>query len=67
MGSCQRGCLVRYVLPVMVFRERGLEAVRWRFRCQAFRKINAVTVPVMVKVPKTEEEDKKMQSEREKE
>ena len=34
---------------------------------QTFRKINAVTVPVMVKVPKTEEEDRKMQAEREKE
>jgi len=34
---------------------------------EAFRKINAVTVPVMVKVPKTEEEDRKMQAEREKE
>ncbi|KAK0753715.1 hypothetical protein B0T18DRAFT_424217 [Schizothecium vesticola] len=34
---------------------------------EAFRKINAMTVPVMVKVPKTEEEDRKMQAEREKE
>ncbi|KAK1830189.1 hypothetical protein QBC39DRAFT_354398 [Podospora conica] len=34
---------------------------------EAFRKINAVTVPMMVKVPKTEEEDRKMQAEREKE
>ncbi|KAK3694169.1 hypothetical protein B0T22DRAFT_373173 [Podospora appendiculata] len=32
---------------------------------QAFRKLNAVTVPMIVKVPKTEEEDRKMQAERE--
>ncbi|KAK6204059.1 hypothetical protein LQW54_008520 [Pestalotiopsis sp. IQ-011] len=31
---------------------------------EAFRKLNAVTVPTMVKVPKNEEEDKKMQAER---
>ncbi|KAK3330738.1 hypothetical protein B0H66DRAFT_544724 [Apodospora peruviana] len=30
---------------------------------QAFRKLNAVTVPTMVKVPKTEEEDMKMKAE----
>jgi hypothetical protein len=33
-------------------------------RMQAFRKLNSVTVPVIVKVPKTEEEDLKMQQER---
>lgn len=33
---------------------------------QAFRKLNAVTVPAFVKVPKTEEEDMKMKAEREK-
>ncbi|KAK0628352.1 hypothetical protein B0T17DRAFT_588495 [Bombardia bombarda] len=32
---------------------------------EAFRKLNAVTVPTMVKVPKTEEEDRKMIAERE--
>ncbi|KAK3336312.1 hypothetical protein B0T19DRAFT_409122 [Cercophora scortea] len=32
---------------------------------QAFRKLNAVTVPMIVKVPKSEEEDRKMQAERE--
>ncbi|KAI1343293.1 hypothetical protein F5Y15DRAFT_412088 [Xylariaceae sp. FL0016] len=31
---------------------------------EAFRKLNAVTVPAIVKVPKTEEEDMKMQKER---
>ncbi|KAF3760029.1 hypothetical protein M406DRAFT_269825 [Cryphonectria parasitica EP155] len=31
----------------------------------AFRKLNAVTVPTFVKVPKTEEEDMKMKAERE--
>lgn len=34
---------------------------------QAFRKLNAVTVPTLVKVPKNEEEDMKMKAEREKE
>jgi hypothetical protein len=34
---------------------------------QAFRKLNAVTVPALVKVPKNEEEDMKMKAEREKE
>lgn len=33
---------------------------------QTFRKLNAVVVPMMVKVPKTEEEDLKMRNEREK-
>ncbi|ORY55685.1 uncharacterized protein BCR38DRAFT_452132 [Pseudomassariella vexata] len=33
---------------------------------EAFRKLNAVTVPTMVQVPKTEEEDLKMKAEREK-
>jgi heme/copper-type cytochrome/quinol oxidase subunit 4 len=33
---------------------------------QTFRKLNAVTVPTIVKVPKTEEEDMKMKAEREK-
>lgn len=33
---------------------------------QAFRKLNAITVPALVKVPKTEEEDVKMKAEREK-
>ncbi|KAH8779781.1 hypothetical protein F5883DRAFT_626161 [Diaporthe sp. PMI_573] len=33
----------------------------------AFRKLNAVTVPTLVKVPKNEEEDMKMKAEREKE
>ncbi|KAI8261572.1 hypothetical protein K4K53_000568 [Colletotrichum sp. SAR 10_77] len=33
---------------------------------QALRKLNAVTVPTLVKVPKTEEEDQKMKAEREK-
>lgn len=33
---------------------------------QAFRKLNAVTVPAFVKVPKTEEEDMKMKADREK-
>ncbi|KAK0632903.1 hypothetical protein B0T14DRAFT_505417 [Immersiella caudata] len=33
---------------------------------EALRKLNAVTVPMMVKVPKTEEEDMKMYEEREK-
>lgn len=33
---------------------------------QAFRKLNAVTVPAFVKVPKNEEEDNKMKAEREK-
>lgn len=33
---------------------------------QAFRKLNAVTVPAFVKVPKTEEEDNKMKADREK-
>lgn len=32
-----------------------------------FRKINAVTVPMLITVPKTEEEDKKMQAARDKE
>ncbi|KAK4208033.1 hypothetical protein QBC37DRAFT_432558 [Rhypophila decipiens] len=32
---------------------------------QAFRKLNAVTVPTMVKVPKTQEEDEKMRAARE--
>ncbi|KAH9905470.1 hypothetical protein F4778DRAFT_779806 [Xylariomycetidae sp. FL2044] len=32
----------------------------------AFRKLNAVTVPAFVKVPKTEEEDRKMKEDREK-
>lgn len=32
---------------------------------QAFRKLNAVTVPAFVKVPTSEEEDMKMQKERE--
>jgi len=32
---------------------------------QAFRKLNAVTVPAIVKVPKTEEEDARMRDERE--
>ncbi|TPX11274.1 uncharacterized protein E0L32_001092 [Thyridium curvatum] len=32
----------------------------------AFRKLNAITVPALVKVPKTEEEDMKMKAEREK-
>ncbi|CAN8099907.1 unnamed protein product [Discula destructiva] len=32
----------------------------------AFRKLNAVTVPAFVKVPKTEEDDMKMKAEREK-
>jgi hypothetical protein len=32
---------------------------------QTFRKLNAKTVPNLVKVPKTEEEDKKMVEERE--
>jgi len=32
---------------------------------EAFRKLNAVTVPAFVKVPKTEEEDRKMKEERE--
>jgi hypothetical protein len=31
---------------------------------EAFRKLNAATMPNLVKVPKTEEEDKKMQAER---
>jgi len=31
---------------------------------EAFRKLNAMTVPNIVKVPKTEEEDQKMQAER---
>lgn len=34
---------------------------------QAFRKLNAVTVPTLVKVPKNEEEDLKMKAEREQE
>lgn len=34
---------------------------------QTFRKLNAVTVPTLVKVPTTEEEDLKMKAEREKE
>lgn len=33
---------------------------------EALRKLNAVTVPLAVKVPKTEEEDRKMREEREK-
>lgn len=33
---------------------------------EAFRKLNAVTVPAMVRVPKNEEEDMKMKEEREK-
>ncbi|KAK1672749.1 hypothetical protein BDP55DRAFT_557808, partial [Colletotrichum godetiae] len=33
---------------------------------QALRKLNAVTVPAFVKVPKTEEEDQKLKAEREK-
>ncbi|KAK1758580.1 hypothetical protein QBC47DRAFT_375121 [Echria macrotheca] len=33
---------------------------------EAFRKLNAVTVPMVVHVPKTEEEDQKMREEREK-
>lgn len=33
---------------------------------ETFRKLNAVVVPMMVKVPKTEEEDLKMRNEREK-
>ncbi|KAK0656189.1 hypothetical protein B0T16DRAFT_316069 [Cercophora newfieldiana] len=33
---------------------------------EALRKLNAVTVPTMVRVPKTDEEDRKMQEEREK-
>ncbi|KAG9240290.1 hypothetical protein BJ878DRAFT_301586 [Calycina marina] len=32
----------------------------------AFRKLNAVTVPTLIKVPKTEEEDMKMKADREK-
>lgn len=32
---------------------------------EAFRKLNAITVPAFVTVPKTEEEDRKMQAERE--
>ncbi|ETS81684.1 hypothetical protein PFICI_06686 [Pestalotiopsis fici W106-1] len=38
--------------------------VSWSWPFAAFRKLNAVTVPTMVKVPKNEEEDKKMQAER---
>lgn len=34
-------------------------------REQAFRKLNAATVPALVKMPKTVEEDEKMQAERE--
>lgn len=34
---------------------------------QAFRKLNAVTVPTLVKVPKNDEEDMKMKAEREQE
>jgi hypothetical protein len=33
---------------------------------QGLRKLNAVTVPMVVKVPKNEEEDAKMKAEREK-
>ncbi|KAI0476583.1 hypothetical protein GGR56DRAFT_694167 [Xylariaceae sp. FL0804] len=33
---------------------------------EAFRKLNAVTVPTLVKVPKNEEEDRKMREDREK-
>ncbi|KAI1872177.1 uncharacterized protein JN550_003896 [Neoarthrinium moseri] len=39
-------------------------AASWWWPFLAFRKLNAVTVPTMVKVPKTEEEDRKMQAER---
>lgn len=34
---------------------------------KTFRKLNAVTVPLMITVPKTEEEDRKMQAARDEE
>jgi hypothetical protein len=44
----------------------GSVGILLTMKLQAFRKLNAVTVPTVVKVPKTEDEDMKMKAEREK-
>lgn len=48
----------------VVFRERKKQKTNM-FVSQAFRKLNGLTMPFLVKVPKNAEEDERMKSERE--
>jgi len=61
-GSLPEGAVSEVSISISDVSECWSGTLTWP---QAFRKLNAVTVPVIVKVPKTEEEDVKMRESRE--